>query len=110
MSVTLADPEMPGDMCVVFPDHLEEIVTGFLGHIVGRTGLACDPAKLSAVRNWHALDKVKVVCQSVGFVGYCRTGETVGAPDAEGCLLCLDRPTADGLRCSEGLFDKCTHI
>ena len=23
----------------------------FLGHIVGRTGLACDPAKLSAVRN-----------------------------------------------------------
>ena len=26
----------------------------FLGHIVGRTGLACDPAKISAVRNWHA--------------------------------------------------------
>ena len=25
----------------------------FLGHIVGRTGLACDPAKLSAVRNWR---------------------------------------------------------
>ena len=24
----------------------------FLGHIVGRTGLACDPEKLSAVRNW----------------------------------------------------------
>ena len=23
----------------------------FLGHIVGRTGLACDPVKLSAVRN-----------------------------------------------------------
>ena len=31
----------------------------FLGHIVGRNGLACDPAKLSAVRNWHAPDKVK---------------------------------------------------
>ena len=31
----------------------------FLGHIVGRTGLACDPAKLSVVRNWHAPDKVK---------------------------------------------------
>ena len=42
----------------------------FLGHIVGRTGLACDPAKLSAVRNWHAPDKVKAVCQFVGFVGY----------------------------------------
>ena len=33
----------------------------FLGHIVGRTGLACDTAKLSAVLNWHAPDKVKAV-------------------------------------------------
>ena len=40
----------------------------FLGHIVGWTGLACDPAKLSAVRNWHALDKVKAVRQFVGLV------------------------------------------
>ena len=31
----------------------------FLGHIVGRTGLACDPAKLAAVRNWHDLEKLK---------------------------------------------------
>ena len=44
----------------------------FLGHIVGRTGLACDPAKLSAVRNWHAPDKVKGVRQFVGFAGYYR--------------------------------------
>ena len=44
----------------------------FLGHIVGRTGLSCDPAKLSAVRNWHAPDKVKGVRQFVGFVGYYR--------------------------------------
>ena len=44
----------------------------FLGHIVGRTGLVCDPTKLSAVRNWHAPDKVKVVRQFVGFVGYYR--------------------------------------
>ena len=44
----------------------------FLGHIVGRTSLACDPAKLSAVRNWHAPDKVKGVRQFVGFVGYYR--------------------------------------
>ena len=44
----------------------------FLGHIVGRTGLACNPAKLSAVRNWHAPDKVKGVRQFVGFVGYYR--------------------------------------
>ena len=44
----------------------------FLGHIVGQTGLACDPAKISAVRQWHAPDKVKAVCQCVGFVGYYR--------------------------------------
>ena len=41
----------------------------FLGHIVGRTGLACDPAKLV---DWHAPDKVKGVQQFVGFVGYYR--------------------------------------
>ena len=29
----------------------------FLGHIVGLTGLACDAAKLIAIRNWHAPDK-----------------------------------------------------
>ena len=45
---------------------------GFLGHIVGRTGLACDPAKLSAVRNWHAPDKVKAMRQFVAFVGCYR--------------------------------------
>ena len=44
----------------------------FLGHIFGRTGLGCDPAKLVAVRNWHAPDKVKGVRQFVGFVGYYR--------------------------------------
>ena len=44
----------------------------FLGHHVGRTGLACDPAKLPAVRNWQARDKVKAVRQFVGFVGYYR--------------------------------------
>ena len=44
----------------------------FLGHIVGRTGLACDPEKLSAVRNWHEPNRVKAVRQFVGFVGYYR--------------------------------------
>ena len=29
--------------------------------------------------------------------GFCRTGGTVGGPDMEGYLLCLDRPTANGL-------------
>ena len=44
----------------------------FLGHIVDRTGLACDPAKLAVVQNWHAPDKVKSVRKFVVFVGYYR--------------------------------------
>ena len=40
----------------------------FLGHIVSQTGLA----KILAVRNWHAPDKVKAVRQFVVFVGYYR--------------------------------------
>ena len=44
----------------------------FIGHIVGRTGLACDPEKLSAVWNWHKPNRVKAVRQFVGFVGYYR--------------------------------------
>ena len=44
----------------------------FLGHIVGRSRLACDLAKISAVRSWHVPDKVKAIRQFVGFVGYYR--------------------------------------
>ena len=44
----------------------------FLGHIVGRTGLACDPDKISTVQNWHVPDKVKGVHQVIGFVYYRR--------------------------------------
>ena len=33
--------------------HLCRLKVAFLGHIVGRTGLACDPETLAAVRNWH---------------------------------------------------------
>ena len=44
----------------------------FLGHIVGRAGLACDLEKLSAVRAWHTPGSVKQVRQLIGFVGYYR--------------------------------------
>ena len=44
----------------------------FLGHIVGWTGMACDPVKISAVWAWHASGSVKQVRQFVGFVGYYR--------------------------------------
>ena len=68
----------------------------FSGHIVGRTGLACDPAKLSAVRNWHAPYKVKGVRQFVGFVVYYRRfvknfadlAETLVALTQKGTPLC----------------------
>ena len=65
----------------------------FLGHIVGRTGLACDPAKLSAVRHRHAPDKVKGVRQFVGFVGYYRRFEKDLADLAEP-LVALTRKGA----------------
>ena len=68
----------------------------FLGHSVGRTGLACDPAKLAAVRNWHAPDKIKGVQQFVGFVGYYRQfakyfadlSDPLVALTRKGCHLC----------------------
>ena len=75
----------------------------FLGHSVGRTGLACDPAKLAAVRNWHALEKVKGVWQFVGFVGYyCRfvkdfaeLAEPLVALTRKGVPFVLDGPATD---------------
>ena len=42
----------------------------FLGHIMVRARLACDPEKLSAVRDWHTPGSVEQVRQFVGFVGY----------------------------------------
>ena len=47
-------------------------VDAFMGHIVGRAGLPCDPGKVSAVRDWHAPGSVKQVRQFVGFIGYYR--------------------------------------
>ena len=44
----------------------------YLGHIVGRAGLACDPGKVSAIRAWYVPDSVKQVRQFVGFIGYYR--------------------------------------
>ena len=65
---------------------------------MGRAGLASDPAKISAVRNWHAPDKVKEVRQFVGFVGYYRRfvkdiaglAESLVENDVEGGPLHLD--------------------
>ena len=44
----------------------------FLGHIVGRAGLECDPNTLSAVANWISPSTIKGVHEFLGFTGYYR--------------------------------------
>ena len=44
----------------------------FLGHIVGRAGLECDPDKLSAVANWIPQTTTIGVRKFLGFTGYYR--------------------------------------
>ena len=44
----------------------------FLGHIVGREGLRCDPEKILAVRNWKIPGYVREVREFLGFAGYYR--------------------------------------
>ena len=44
----------------------------FLGHIVGRAGLECDPNKISAVANWIPPSTIKGVREFLGFTGYYR--------------------------------------
>ena len=44
----------------------------FLGHIVGRASLECDPNKLYAVANWIPPTTTKGVREFLGFTGYYR--------------------------------------
>ena len=52
--------------------HLFRSSVPFLGHIVGRHGLECDPAKIEYVKSWPVPDCLKSVRQFLGFVGYYR--------------------------------------
>ena len=52
--------------------HLFRSSVPFLGHIVGRHGLGCDPAKIEDVKSWPVPDCLKSVCQLLGFVRYYR--------------------------------------
>ena len=52
--------------------HLFRSSVPFLGHIVGRHGLECDPAKIEDVKSWPVPDGLKSVRQFLGFVGYYR--------------------------------------
>ena len=52
--------------------HLFQTSVPFLGHIVGRRGLECDPVKIEDVKSWPVPDCLKSVRHFLGFVGYYR--------------------------------------
>ena len=52
--------------------HLFQTSVPFLGHVVGRCGLECDPKKIEDVKSWPVPDCLKSVRQLLGFVGYYR--------------------------------------
>ena len=52
--------------------HLFRTSLPFLGHIVGRRGLECDPKKIEDVKAWPIPDCLRSVRQFLGFVGYYR--------------------------------------
>ena len=52
--------------------HLFQSYVPFLGHVVGRNGLQCDPGKIEDVKSWPVPDCLKSVQQFLGFVGYYR--------------------------------------
>ena len=44
----------------------------YLGHVISEKGIATDPEKLSAVRDWPAPTNIKQLRQFLGFAGYYR--------------------------------------
>ena len=52
--------------------HLFQTSVPFLGHVVGRDGVQCDPKKIEDVKTWPVPDCLKSVRQFLGFVGYYR--------------------------------------
>ena len=52
--------------------HLFQTSVPFLGHVVGRRGLECDPKKIEDVKSWPVPDCLKSVRQFLRFVGYYR--------------------------------------
>ena len=52
--------------------HLFQTSVPFLGHVVGRKGLECDPRKIEDVTTWPVPDCLMSVRQFLGFMGYYR--------------------------------------
>ena len=77
--------------------HLFRESVPFLGHIVGRRGLECDPKKIEDVKSWP-VPRLSEECATVsGICGIlpalypevCRCRDAVGAFDGEGCAVCV---------------------
>lgn len=52
--------------------HLFQCRVTYLGHVISEQGVATDPVKTSAVRDWPIPQTVKQVKSFLGFAGYCR--------------------------------------
>ena len=82
--------------------HLFQTSVPFLGHVVGREGLQCDPKKIEDVKSWPVPDCLKSVRQFLGFVGYYRrfisNFSNSSVIDRKGCPICLGTGLFDGIR------------
>lgn len=52
--------------------HLFQRSVQYLGHVMGRGGVATDPGKTDAVKEWPFPSTVREVHTSLGFAGYYR--------------------------------------
>ena len=82
--------------------HLFRTSVPFLGHIVGRRGLECDPVKIEDVKSWPVPDMIVLrVFASSWVLSVIIAGlYQIGGIDGEGCPICL------GYR----LFDSCWRL
>ena len=62
----------------------------FLGHVVDRAGLACNPDKLSAVRAWHPPDSVRQFVGSLDTIVGSFLALTAGGPDSQRDCIRVD--------------------
>ena len=86
--------------------HLFQTSIPFLGHIVGRLGLECDPRKIEDIKSWPVPDCLKGVRQFLGFVGYYRRFIPNFADHAAPlvALTGKDVPFVWGAACSDSFY------
>ena len=60
------------NLTLIFERLRSQTSVPFLGHVVGRDGLQCDPKKIEDVKSWPVPDCLKSVRQFLVFVGYYR--------------------------------------